>query len=228
MGIHSLMQAAALAAALGFAGAASAATVSVPGTAGPWDVTNAGNPYYGQSLAINNTPPDQTAPTTVAVTPGENLTITYVGGLTSAFGGTPDVDAVGYVNGAFGSGMNLSGIGSSGGFFPSHFMDLTNSGPDIWLEALIGDFVDGSGTLIGNPFAPGDGPFHIVAPAGAVALQLGMNDDIFSDNTGALSISVTNGVPEPATWAMMLLGVGFVGAGMRVSRQKTEAAADAA
>ena len=68
---------------------------------------------------------------------------------------------------------------------------------------------------------------------GRAALQLGVNDDIFSDNTGALQINVTGigvagGVPEPATWAMMLLGVGLVGAGLRVSRQKNEAAAGAA
>jgi len=51
-----------------------------------------------------------------------------------------------------------------------------------------------------------------------------VNDDIFFDNSGSLSISVTGGVPEPATWAMILLGVGLVGAGMRMARPKTSAA----
>ncbi|HXQ16952.1 MAG TPA: PEPxxWA-CTERM sorting domain-containing protein [Caulobacteraceae bacterium] len=211
------MQAAAFAAAMGVAGAASATTVSVSGFAGPWDPTVAGNPTYGFG--------DQSAPTSVAVTPGENVTITYLSGLTGAFGGGPaTVDALGYTGLTFGSGVGLTGIGSSGQPFPSFWIDPTNSGPDIFLNALIGDFVNGAGVIVGGPFATGDGPFVITAPAGATALQLGVNDDIFFDNSGSLSISVTGGVPEPATWAMMLLGVGLVGAGMRMARPKTSAA----
>jgi hypothetical protein len=33
------------------------------------------------------------------------------------------------------------------------------------------------------------------------------------------------GVPESATWALMLAGVGMIGAGLRVSRRKTVPAA---
>jgi hypothetical protein len=201
------------------AGAASASTVTVLGTAGPWDPTIAGNPAYGTA--------DQTAATVVSVNVGDNITITYLSGLTSAFIGVPpSVDAAGYVGSGFGSGLGLSGIGSSGNFFPSNAIDPTNSGPPIYLAALIGDFVDASGVVIGTPFAPGDGPFAITAPSGAVALQLGLNDDIFSDNTGALQIDVTgstvvSGVPEPSTWAMMILG--FVGIGaMTYRRRKSE------
>jgi hypothetical protein len=207
------------------AGAASASTVTVLGTAGPWDPTIAGNPAYGTA--------DQTAATVVSVNVGDNITITYNSGLTSAFIGVPpQVDAIGYTFEPFGSGSDPSipfagtGVGSSGNFFPSYAIDPTNSGPPIYLAALIGDFVDASGVVIGTPFAPGDGPFAITAPSGAVALQLGLNDDIFSDNTGALQIDVTgstvvSGVPEPSTWAMMILG--FVGIGaMTYRRRKSE------
>ena len=203
------------------AGAASADTVTVLGTAGPWDPTIAGNPTYG-SL-------DQGAATRVAVNAGDSLTITFAGGAVSAFdGAVPTVDATGYVGGIFGSGNdgtgNLTGIGFSGQPFPSGVIDPTNSASPVYLAALIGDFADASGVVIaGSIFVPGNGPFHVSAPTGAVYLQLGVNDDIFTDNSGSWSIqvdgsTVTSAVPEPSTWAMMVLG--FAGVGFMAYRRK--------
>ena len=41
-------------------------------------------------------------------------------------------------------------------------------------------------------------------------------DDAYGDNTGSYTVSVREAaVPEPATWALMLLGVGFCGATLR-------------
>lgn len=37
-------------------------------------------------------------------------------------------------------------------------------------------------------------------------------------------LSITSSVPEPASWAMMLLGIGFVGGAMRTSRRQHRAA----
>ena len=204
------------------AGAASAGVVTVQGTAGPWDPTNVSNPDYGVH--------DQTAATSVSVNAGDSITITYVDGLTNAFiGGSPLVDATGYFGGVFGSGdppNGLLGVGSSLTYFPSHFIDPSNAGPPIYLNALIGDFVDASGVVL-NIFATGNGPFIISAPTGAVALQLGLNDDIFNDNTGALRVQVdgstaVSAVPEPSTWAMMILG--FAGVGFMSYRRRKVAA----
>ena len=41
----------------------------------------------------------------------------------------------------------------------------------------------------------------------------------------AFTVSMAGGVPEPATWAMMLLGLGGLGAMMRLQRRKAGAAA---
>ena len=210
---------AAVAAALTLAGAASAAIVTVSGFAGPWNPAVSGNPAFGIG--------DNAGPASLTVTAGDTITITYLSGLTGAFGsGSPTVDAVGYSGLIFGSGTGFTGIGSSGNFFPSHAIDPGNTGSPIYLNALIGDFVDSSGAVL-SVFAPGNGPFSILAPSGAVALQFGVNDDIFADNSGALRIGVTGAtggaVPEPAAWAMMLLGLGGLGAVLRRRRQATPA-----
>jgi hypothetical protein len=44
-------------------------------------------------------------------------------------------------------------------------------------------------------------------------------DIIGGQLTGAVGNGLTPGVPEPATWAMMILGMGMVGAGMRMRRR---------
>ena len=47
------------------------------------------------------------------------------------------------------------------------------------------------------------------------------NQPAFSNRDLAFSMSgVTSAVPEPATWAMMIVGFGLVGGSMRVSRRK--------
>jgi hypothetical protein len=182
------------------AGSSFSATVSISGLAGPWSI--AANPSLTYGVG------DNTPPTTLSLAPSAtSVTITYLSGLTSAFGGVPpSVDALGYVGGAFGSGVGLTGIGSSGQPFPSYFIDPTNSGPPIYLSALIGAFTNNAGVVIGTPFAPGDGPFTIAIPGGATKLSLGINDDIFSDNSGSLSIGVTGttATPLPASWTMTL------------------------
>jgi len=219
MNLYRALMGAVFLASIATAGAVAAGVVSVNGTAGPWDPTIAGNPAYGVG--------DQTAPASVAVNPGDSITITYLSGLTSAFGGVPPtVDALGYAGSIFGSGADCggspcTGIGSSGQPFPSFSIDPTNSGPQIALNALIVDFIDSSGMIL-DEFATGNGPFSFTAPIGAVALQFGMNDDIFADNSGALNIQVDGStaiaVPEPATW--MLILVAFIGlaVAMRIRR----------
>ena len=187
------------------AGSASAVTLTVNGLSGPYDPTIAGNFDYGVH--------DQSAPASISVTGGATIVVTYLSGLTSAFSGAPpSVDALGYVGSVFGTGSGESQTGSSGTYFPSFPVSGVNGAP-IYLNALLGAFVDASGVVL-SEFAPGDGPFTILAPAGATALLFGVNDDIYSDNSGALLIDVAGAsvaVPEPATWAMMLVGFGLVG-----------------
>ena len=195
-----------------FGGSASAATVTVGGLSGPYDWAINGNFDYGIH--------DNAAPASITVTAGQTITVTYLSGLTSAFGGPPTVDALGYVGSFFGTGLGESQTGSSGTFFPSYPISGPVGAP-IYLNALLGAFVDASGLVL-SEFAPGDGPYSILAPVGSTRLLFGVNDDIFADNTGALVISVVGvgvGVPEPAAWALMLIGFGLAGVGLRRRRK---------
>ena len=219
------------------AGSASASIVSVAGTAAPYDWTVAG---IAGAMSF-----DATAATRVGVNAGDSITITYLDGLTGAFSdglgnpGAPEVDGKGYQFLIFGSGAPFggdpadpenfpptvpTGIGSSGFPLPSFYLDPNNTGENVWLNALMGDFVDASGQVL-SLFVINNGPVNFVAPTGAVALQLGVNDDLFGDNSGALRVQVdgstfTAGVPEPTTWALMLSGFGLAGAALRARRRQ--------
>lgn len=182
--------------------------VSVDSHAGPWDPSLNLGFFYGTG--------DQAAPTTVSVTPGTTLTIQYLDGLTSAFDGvSPSVDADGYVDGTFGCAPLPAGSAGAGngGALPCFYVDPFSS-PPIWLNALMGSFADDTGTLVAAPFAIGNGPLSILVPTGATVLQLGLNDDIFGDNSGSLRVDVTASRTTPVPGP--IVGAGLPGLAMAV------------
>src|SRR5215467_3387327 len=117
-----------------------ASAVTVLGTAGPYDPTL--NPTIDYGIH------DNTAPTAIPVNAGDNITIAYISGLTSAFGGAPlGVDANGYVDQPYGSGPGRSGE-ALGFRFPSYYLDPTNTGTPVNLNQLMGSFVNSAGKVI--------------------------------------------------------------------------------
>lgn len=76
--------------------------------------------------------------------------------------------------------------------FPSHYID-TSTRP-AHLNELVGCFIDGDGVCIGKPFVIGEAA-AVTIPQGTAGLSMGLNDDKFSDNEGAFTVTVV--IPEP-------------------------------
>lgn len=156
-------------------------------------------------------------------TPGDTLTISYVDGFTSPYGGSGWTygDANG-LNGVFSNGNKyptktdtLDFIGL--GIYPTRWTPIA-PGETYYLACLLGTFTDSTGTIVvgSKPFFIGDGPLSITIPSGATQLQLGINDDLLQDNRGILEVSVSGPgrplvCPTPLPSAIILFGSGLLG-----------------
>jgi hypothetical protein len=61
--------------------------------------------------------------------------------------------------------------------------------PSVWSGCLIAAWTDSTGQLVKAPFAPGL-DITLVAPTGATQLQLGVDDNFWTDNSGSWVIAV--------------------------------------
>jgi hypothetical protein len=146
-------------------------------------------------------------PDAIAVTPGELLLISN-GTVSCCLGGSPS-------NGPNGGG--LGGMASIPGY--------GNVGPYTGIQfPLVGVFGGPSITTPWSIFVVGSSSVLDV-PVNATTLYLGFPDALgfndppgyYNDNTGSITVQIS-AVPEPATWAMMLLG--FAGVGFMAYRRK--------
>lgn len=177
--------------------------ISVPGNAGPWDPILNNAFSYGVH--------DQTSPAIVDVAsglsfaPSTSLTLQYLSGTVSVGNGLPFTDGLGLTT------LNVSDYNSVNGVFPSFHINPA-SDPTFSGE-LIGTFVNQAGTIVGSPFVFGNGALTVGIPTGASRLQLGINDNLFSDNIGLYMVGVTGSsvdlvpVPEPASGVLLALGI---------------------
>lgn len=207
-----------LVAALAFAGHASAGSITVPGTSDMWLAGAADGTWASGGT---DSAPAQ-SPVLVSVTAGTMLTFT--------------------VTGMVSNGPCCSLVGPDGVGFYSHNAGAENgiSNAYVPLNALLGVFLDssipggpapgpinfsGPGGLDFLTLAPGlnqvffigDGLTsasvlqQFVVPTGATRLFLGTMDGTeWNNNLGSYTVTVA--VPEPETYAMMLAGLGVLGA----------------
>jgi hypothetical protein len=182
--------------------------VTVPGTSGPWQwdaALNASYPYaevvqaQGLPPAAPTSPPvSVSAASGIPFITGDVITFNYLSGLVTG-------------NSALGS-WDANGLPDSPeyriwnyGYFPSYYVPPVGAALVNYME-LVGVFADANGAIVGDPVLVGDtGAFSI--PVGATQFQLGFNDCNYPDNTGSLSIGVSE-VPEPSSF--ILLGAGAV------------------
>jgi hypothetical protein len=196
---------------------------------------------------------DGTAPSYIDVTGLSSITFSVSTGATVTVnaGNYNDADGIGSVSGENVAGAaGLSGITSpTAGFLTGAFvsntlgatpasLDFTGVGgtsftslsPALQQAFFIGDGLTGDATGTTQVF---------YVPTGATKLYLGLADacgynggpSCYGDNLGSFTVTSTGvspssgGVPEPATWALMLTGFGGMGAVLRRRRTATTVAA---
>lgn len=187
---------------------------STPTFAATFTLSSQSNIFLaGLNSIPGNVPNPGTLPYAFNVSPGEQLTITATG-LISCCNNAP-VPPPNDPQGQPGDPLNLLAYGNVAAY----------SGPGL---ALVGVF---GGPTITTPWEViliGSSA-SLTAPVGATTLYFGIPDgfqngiaQFYHDNVGAFEVTVTSGVPEPSTWAMMILG--FAGVGFIAYRRKSKTA----
>lgn len=58
-----------------------------------------------------------------------------------------------------------------------------------YAHGLVATFINDAGVIVGRPIMVGEG-IRVAIPADATGISLGLNDDIFADNSGSLTVKL--------------------------------------
>lgn len=156
----------------------------VAGTAMPWLWTPNGINSAFQYSIQDGTGPTRLSMAALHAKPGQTINVHYLSGTVSVGASVSPTDADGthemteYAH---------AGQGSTGRYLASQYITPL----PVPLGELLGAFTDKNGALVTRPFAIGDGPALLKVPPEAEFLQFGTCDDLYADNTGTYTISVT-------------------------------------
>ncbi|MGH6992190.1 MAG: PEPxxWA-CTERM sorting domain-containing protein [Caulobacteraceae bacterium] len=200
---------------------AAAASLAAAGAAQALTVLGTDDIFAAGLTAPPASPPGSTGsagtlPSFITVTPGEHLYISASGAVECCIGGAPNPGASGpngFATNPFGPPAG-SDISDSGGRF-GDFVETTGAFP------LAGAFTTSTGGALGSVFQVGAND-ALVVPSSAGRLYFGLPDaagfngasGYYQDNGGAFTVNVST-VPEPAAWALLILGVGLAGWSLR-------------
>ena len=179
-------------------------------------ITPGNTPQPGE---VNIVFADQGPSTTLlgSISPGtSNLALTG----TLALGGTMLVSSGGTVTG---SGSNLTSLTfTPDGLIDFLIFDVQNGSGSLTFSVLEGD---AQLTTISNiSVGAGSNYFTLVASNGQTIQSVAVTDvggSFASASQFRASVVAPTGVPEPATWAMMLLGFGSIGFKLRRRRSRS-------
>ena len=136
--------------------------------------------------------------------------------------------------------INIGGVGTAQyGFFSRPFGDPADAKNEYFLQSndgvsevgTLGNFSSTEPTFTGNDFL---GP--ILGPVEGVELRFTLDDVLYEGDVelagnGELITRITYdavaAVPEPAAWAMMILGLGATGGALRAARRRQASPAHA-
>ena len=186
-------------------------SVDVVAPVNPYGITVSG-PASGNVLDINGTgaPGLITSLASFAFNAGDTVALTFdLGG--SQRNDIGDIFNTSFLFGSNTAYSNLSGTGlysglSGSGSTPTLLESLFVSGTTPFTTSSIGFIAQSAGTLRFSFSSPSD---DNIGP---------LLDNIRLDVTSRITPSAIAAVPEPATWATMLLGFGLIGGAMRRSR----------
>ena len=199
--------------------AANALTVNVdvPALDGPWIYANGGlNTNFQYGVGDEGAPLVVSSANDLAFVAGMTLTVDYMSGSSNEGGGYNSPDAEGDPGFIFNNNN-----GSSGHPAPSFYFDPATY--PAYLGELVGTFANSSGQIVGRPFNVGDA-LTVTIPTGATQLQLGINDDIYNDNTGDYHLTITGAaVPEPSASAFLSMASMVVATGYLIRRRTMRA-----
>lgn len=157
--------------------------------------------------AMATTVPAASAP----MAPAGDYSFSYLAGDYNG-SGTLTVDASGHITAIAGTanGSSITGLSTYAG--ADNLLFDGSNGTSAWL-----DFSGMAFSIVGNAFGignTGSGDYGVTDmvsnPAGTCC----------GSHPAALNISAIAAVPEPATWAMMLIGFGGIGFAMRGRRRE--------
>ncbi len=140
------------------------------------------------------------------------------------------INDAGVIVGSYGPsspGTAINSFSYSNGVFTPIVMpgEQVTSVDDINDAGLIVGGASNDGFVTGPGFVDKNGAFTAVSAPGAVSTTIDAINDrgqlagVFTDANGATQIFVATPVPEPAAWAVMLVGLGGLGASMRMRRR---------
>jgi len=170
-------------------GSAGSTQITIPGTAMPWNPLDGGNPYY---VTVPGTPGIQ-----IPCTPGQVITLSYRSG-TSSTGPVPPYPLT--------NGLG-QGVGTTGGVHPWPSDRLPGGFSTGSQGECCGAFIDVSGVVL-LTVRIDNGVTLVPAPAGTVALSIGVNDNhSFADNLGSWNYAYAFGNTIPTSLRRTVLYV---------------------